>query len=539
MFALYKSRKEKNMKKLIPLLLALIMIVSALAACNNTPAATSGQETPKPNASQNNQTNASTPAETDPDDLLPDEEKLNIDLEGLDYGNREFYIYHWDTDPAGWSADTAEFEPAENAVEGDPINNALYLRNLYVEEGLGIKLNFHAETGHDTHQDAFVTKLKTRLNDPETPVDLIGAYSRCAPHILVAGLAVDLEAYAEDLDMSKTWWPSLVREEHEIRGRVFYVSGDASPGVLTQMESLFVNKDLLKSFGYDYDKFATDVLNGKWTHDDLIEMTKDRYQDIDGIAGKSNGDFFGITGENVCVGDAMWTAYGYRLLDKSSDEDQIYELSDDLLGENAANFVRKMTDWWATNDAHLQYEFAADVMNYQERGEHFGASKALFTTMRVGSFDSASMDIDYTILPFPKGNDSQERYYTCVRDPYTQYSICAMSLDKDLVAQALQAMGYYGYKHTTPAIFEVTFKGKVAKDDYAIKMFDLIRESITFDVGRTFDRITGTMLPNLVSRAWCYGQSWASAFSATKRKVYTTYIENTNKEILDMLEFLE
>ena len=529
------------MKKLLPILLAIIMIVSALAACNDTPAATSGEkETPKPNASQNNQTNASTPEETDPEDNTPAEEKLNIDLEALDYGGRTFYTFHWDTNPyAGWSSDSVEFVPDEDSIEGDPINNALYLRNLYIEEGLGIKLDFHAETGHDQYQSKFVDKLKIRLQDPETPVDLIGAYSRCAPHILVGGYAMDLEAYNESLDLSKAWWPSLVREEHEIKGRVFYVSGDASPGVLTQIESLFVNKDLLKSFGYDYDKFMTDILNGNWTHDDLIEMTKDRYQDIDGVTGESNGDFFGIVGENVCVGDALWTAYGYRLLDKSGEEDQVYELSSDLLGENAADFVKKMTDWCNTNDAHLQHESATDVMKYPERNAHFAHSGTLFMAMRIGSFDAPNMEIDYTVIPFPKGDEKQERYYTCVRDPYTQYSICSMAIDKDLVAETLQTMGYYGYKYTTPAIFEVTFKGKLAKDDYAIKMFDLIRESITFDVGRTFDRLTGTMLPNLVSRAWVDGKSWASHFSANKRKIYATYIENTNKDILEMLEQME
>ena len=527
------------MKRLLPLILALIMVASALAACNDAPAVTSGEKEPqKTEPTQDKQTDASTPAETDPEDNVPEEEKLNIDLESLDYNNKDFYIYHWDTDPfEGWSSDSLEFEPDSQKDESDPINNALYLRNLYIEEGLGIKLHFHAEPGHDHYQASFVETLGVRLQDPETPVDLIGAYSRAAPHVLLSGFAVDLEAYSETLDLSKAWWPSLIREEHEIKGRVFYVSGDASPGVLTQIESLFVNRDLMRSFGYDVEQFMKDVIKGNWTHDMLIEMTSDRYQNIDSDSNVSNGDFFGITGENVCVGDAMWTAYGYRLFAKSSEEDQVYEMSEDLLGENASNFVKKMTEWVQNDESvHLQYESNGNLMKYPERNAHFAAGNSLFTTMRIGSFESSIMEIDYTILPFPKGSESQERYYTCVRDPYTQYSICAGSLDKDLVAETLQTMGYFGYKHTTPAIFEVTFKGKLAKDDYSVQIFDIIRENITFDAGRTFDRITETMLPNLLSRPWINNIKWAVYFPANKRENYKKNIEGVNKQILDLLD---
>ena len=103
----------------------------------------------------------------------------------------------------------------------------------------------------------------------------------------------------------------------------------------------------------------------------------------------------------------------------------------------------------------------------------------------------------------------------------------------------LQVMGYYGYKLTTPAIFEATFKGQVAKDDYTIQTFDIIREHITFDIGRTFDRITGTMLPNLVSRAWCHKITWTTQFSSNKKKIYQNQIDLLNEKILDLLPVLE
>ncbi len=518
------------MKKLIPLLLALVMIVSVFAACNNTKA----PETTKDPAASGNQPQGTTggnqtPGETEPQ--IPPEETLNIDLDSIDYGNQDFYIYHWTTT-------NPEFAVDEEATEGDPINEALYQRNLKVEEGLGIKLNFHAEDGHDNYQSNFVSKLTTRVQDPETPVDLIASYSRTAPHVMVAGFAVDLLAY-EDLDLSKAWWPSLVRETHEIKGRLFYTSGDASTGLLTMIETLFMNKTVFAGLGHNYEKFIKDVIKGNWTIDDLINLCSNCYQDLDDIKGESNGDMFGIIAENVGFGDGMWTAYGYQLFDISDEDDVIYTLSEDLLGDNALNFVNKMTEFCNTDYAHLQYEFADDVMNKADKLAAFSAGRTLFMETRMISFDASVVDADYTILPLPKGDAKQTRYYTCVGNPYNLFSICSSSVDKDLTARALQTLGYYGYTYTTPAIFEVTFKGKVAKDDYAIQMFDIIRENITFEIGRTFDRYTGTMLPNVVSRAWVNGTPWGSALTPLNKNLHAQRVANSTKVIFEILELTE
>ena len=523
------------MKKLITLILAVIMIASLFAACNNNP--NPPESTKKPAGSeQQKETGGATGGDgtgdaTDTPAKDP-EKTLNVDLDALDYGNREFYIFHWKTG-------NPEFAANEEADEGDPINNALYMRNLRIEEGLGIKLNFHGENGGDTEQDAFRNKYETRINDPETPVDIIASYSRTAPYMLIGGHTVDLYGYSDDLDINKVWWPNNVRQEHEIKGRLFYTSGDASTGLLTMIETLFMNKGMFKSLGHDYDKFIKDVKKGDWTIDDLITYCTGVYQDLDDKAGESNGDMFGIIAENVGFGDGMWTAFGYKLFDISNDEDKVYTLSADLTGENAASFVKKLTEFSNTNDAHLQYEFADDVMSAADKLAAFSAGNTLFMEMRMVSFDASVVDCDYTILPLPKGSDTQERYYTCVGNPYNLYSICSAALDKDLVAQTLQTWGYYGYTLTTPAVFEVTFKGKVAKDDYAIEMFDLIRENITFEIGRTFDRYTGTMLPNVVSRAWVNNSSWSSVMSAGQQKILNMRMDSANKKLVELLSITE
>ncbi len=527
------------MKKFLALILAITMLAGTLMSCNNTPAATTGGEKPAestkdPNSGNTDPTNTgdSTPAETDPIDNTPVEERLNLDLEKLDYGNNDFYIYHWKTN-------NPEFNVDEAAVE-DPVNDALYMRNLRTEEGLGIKLHFHGEDGASSStQDQFVSKLQSRLNDPETPVDLIASYSRTAPFVLVSGLIADLYAYDDYLDLDKAWWPNNVREEHEVRGRIFYTSGDVSIGLLTMMEIFFMNKTMLQSLGHNYDTFMKEVKDGKWTIDRFMSLTAGVYQNLDSAPGKSAGDMFGLVGNAVTASDSLWMGMGNCLVETSEDVNQLFVISEALGGETAVQYIKMISEWWNTNDVCIDGMNDIPSLSIAEIQEVFNSSRALFLSSRVGYFDASICTVDYTIVPAPKADERQEKYLTNVGNPYSLYSICAASMDGDRAAQTLQTLSYYAYNYTTPAVFEVTFKGKVAKDDYSVEMFDYIRNGIVFDIGRTIDRITSTSLPDLLSGTVKTGSSWASKFSATKKKIIMGSFASLAAKINAVVDALE
>ncbi len=523
------------MKKIITLLLAVIMLAAVFASCNNDPQVT----TPAPNEQ--------TPAPTDPEDkptetpetnyigdeVTVENQKLNLDLESIDYGGEDVFFYTWNA----WNP---EFEVDEDAAEGDPINEAIYKRNLFVEEELGIALNFYGVDGWDGKQQAWIDALRIRVDDPETPVDIVAAYSRGAPFVLINGFATDLETYAEDLDLTKIWWPSLVKDEHMIRGRLFYVTGDISTGLLLEMHGLFMNKGMFKSLGNDYDAFMKDIISdpkkSTWTLDKMIEICVPAYNDNDGIEGKSAGDTFGLIGNQVYAIDAFWQTTGYKLFKYSDADGVVYTISDELAGEQTTNFVTKMTEWNNTNPCYIATE-ASYIWDEEKSNTHFGANNSLFLATRFVYFEAASMDIDYAVVPFPKYEDDQERFYTCVGNPYSLYSISPSSKDLTRAAQVIQAMGYKGYLETTPAIFDTVFKGQYSKDDYSIDACNIVRSAITFDVGRTYDRITETMLPNAVSGPIVTNQKWI--FNNVAAKAYNRKIENVNKQILKALESIQ
>ena len=148
--------------------------------------------------------------------------------------------------------------------------------------------------------------------------------------------------------------------------------------------------------------------------------------------------------------------------------------------------------------------------------------------------------------------NNQKKYYTTIGHQYSTYGICEASQDYDIAAQTLQVLGYHAYSTTTPALFEISFKGKFSKDDYTIEMFNIIRESIVFDIGRIYDVFITTLdggyetfknylVSNVVAfaiRGGADGEEIAFNFQSTgdptRRKVQQD-LDVANKKIIDFI----
>ena len=499
----------------------------SMVACSQGPAESTpsqnGGETPKPNETPNgapNDTPGETPHETPGDDTdVNDPESLNIKIDEIDYENKAFTVYHYTTP-------NYEFDVMENASEGDAVNDALYKRILYTEQDLGIDVIYHGETGHNGHEQAFVDKLNNMISDPNTPVDLIASYSRTAPHVIIEGLYLDLQVYSDALDFSKAWWPENVCDVHAIKGRSFVVSGDISPGTINMLEVIFLNKTRLESFGYV--DFMEKIKVGKWYMDDLIEMSSGKYEDLDKEPGESMGDFYGMTDGGGHID--YYTGMGFKYFDFSKEEDQVYVISEDYTSETMSNVVSKLQDWAAQPGVWL------GCTDYLENRTLFYAGLSLFAQFRTAYFNPADTEVDFIAIPLPKLDEKQEKYITTIGDPYALYGICTKTHDAQRAAEAMQVMGYYGYKYITPALFDVTLKGKLSKDDYAIIMFELLRKGITFDAGKTYELYSATELPQLFAINIESGKPWTSVLSTTKKKLLGTKIKNLNKKLIAVIQ---
>ena len=84
-----------------------------------------------------------------------------------------------------------------------------------------------------------------------------------------------------------------------------------------------------------------------------------------------------------------------------------------------------------------------------------------------------------------------------------------------------------------PALVENNMKIKYSEDDINAQMFDIIHDTIDFDLGRVFSNDLSYMseMPSKVIEA---GQSWATAL-----KPYSKVLNTQIKKIVDKLSAIE
>lgn len=99
-----------------------------------------------------------------------------------------------------------------------------------------------------------------------------------------------------------------------------------------------------------------------------------------------------------------------------------------------------------------------------------------------------------------------------------------------MVGAVLEAMGSEGYRQITPVLFEATMKTRYASDGKIANVYDTIRSSVTFDLGRIFYSSLGEV--NNIFRQACSGNTGSYMASASsKRKPLQTLLDKLVKDI--------
>ena len=190
----------KKFARIIALICAVLMLVPAFVACANTQG---GEDT---TASANAQTQAPIAEETaDPTLDINGYKKDDIPDE-LDYKGEVVSILGWQ------DVERPEFEILEEETGIDMVKDAIYNRNLAVEDRLGVTLEWTMQKGNNSNRAAFANYVQTCFSGG-TYYDIIATYSRTAAMLCVDGLLQDINAINDSyLNFDMPWWPQCMVE---------------------------------------------------------------------------------------------------------------------------------------------------------------------------------------------------------------------------------------------------------------------------------------------------------------------------------------
>jgi hypothetical protein len=124
------------------------------------------------------------------------------------------------------------------------------------------------------------------------------------------------------------------------------------------------------------------------------------------------------------------------------------------------------------------------------------------------------MEDDFGILPIPKWDSSQSRYYATLNNwhSYT-FMLPATVGDVEKNSVVLDAMAYHGRQLIRPAYYDVCLQRKYTRDEDSSDMLDIIFSSTFYDIGTVYDiggwtdAIQGTLENNRINIASSFERS--------------------------------
>ncbi len=259
--------------KWLALFLAMAMTLPMFAACGDS------------------ETVETTPAANEGETAVVEETEEPDPFAGTDFGGKELRISS--------SIDTYDSTNAHHLIagsgelNGEIVNDAVYQRNMDVEELLNVKLNF--------------IPSEWTWDNGHTEIEKLVISGDCGFEVVINDL-INLGRIAHKgyfhsvsdnqiMDFTKPYWyGEAIKDLEVVDGAAYMMMGDVFADSLSSAHVLYYNKDIILD-NYGDDNYVQDIiLNGDWTVDEMIRVTEETAVDLDGDGAMvENNDQFGYS----------------------------------------------------------------------------------------------------------------------------------------------------------------------------------------------------------------------------------------------------
>ena len=550
-------------KKILALTLALLMVMAVFAGCKKkktnldeetsddaaTTAETTTEETERETLDLG-ETNADFGKDGDVNDtaeadswsieyiLNPDNWEGSDVSEDVDYGGYTFTVL----------ADTSNNVSQNEFLvvsDGDLIKDKVAERKQYVEEYLGIEFNIVEFDGGYGNMEGYASEIES-ASGAGTPYDLSVSYCLIPPIVAAKGLSRDL-AESDSLNLLETkkpYWGSGIKEEIMIGGRIFWMSDNSSWTNVRAMTCIFVNVDTFERINQGYTRADLyDMVDKKtWTMDSMLVLAQNAYSNTntgeEKIDGVDNGDEFGVAAAVAMARVDLWL-YGAGLRYTKLNARGTYDWT--LADPVEVGFINEWQGKLQGDD---------DVLSKNPEIDMVVDGRAMFMHAPVSATEE-NLEYEFTVLPMPfYKTEVKNNYSTSLCNIYGSYLIPKATKTEafERSATVLELLAAGGNKYLAPAYFEVYLKRQqAAADPDMMRMFNVIRNSIVFDLGYlygstlTVENLGGGGVYDEVflalRRLWTGGSSVYTNITTIWAQISGTATTKLNNLMCDILDY--
>ncbi len=449
--------------KIFSLVLAVLMLVTSLVACADTPGETTGQ---KGNQSTvNGDDDRQQIGDTVPTDLAYPGETVT------------FFVRD--------QADRYKYELACDELLNDTLFDAIHYRNIDVETRLGLKIRTVGQNGayenFSKWNETLSTSVLTNTGDYDGTAFYLSTGSALAKDGIFYNL-LELTDYTDGyLNFDQPWWNQSMTEELAAFGALFFAGGSLTITQVTAGGCVFFNRDFFNElFPEEGDATLYQLVrDGKWTADKMAAYVAEGWTDVNSNGVIDDGDAVGT--RNHAIGkaaghmDAWIVAMGLRFT-----QTNVYgepELA--LLSGNVFPAYEKVRNIFGNNPG-------AYLTTNQANETCFENGNMMFLAGVLGhGSELRNTTVNYGVLPIPKYDEAQDDYYTGFGNDASALAICS-NLDSDraaMVSAVLEVLSAESYKQVLPAYYETVLKGHYSREQADAEMYDKILGSFVFSFG--------------------------------------------------------
>lgn len=492
---------KNNLKRSISSILLAGLLLMSFAACSD--GGTTGNDTTGASDTASNP-GAETSLETT-------EEVIKDDLPERDFENHNFIIYSLNDEGNTWYT-TAHTTFEEDSAE--IIESAIYNRNLKVSERFNINISENLVTLND------VTKS---IMAGDNAFDIALLKGGDALNLATQKSLYDLKTL-EYINFDKPYWDQNAKTELTLANQLYIGIGDFMTTHIDETIVMYFNKSLINDFNLEspYDL----VEQNKWTYDKLFEMGQTVIQDLNGDGKFDDNDRFAML---------SWSGVGYPYLIMASGEQYLSKDNEDLPyisfnGERFAAVFEKVVTMMHSDsdtflyDAGLRSNTKGLSSNHRVQEVMFPNNQALFW-VECASWSKAlrDMDADFGLIPAPKFDENQDRYYNYCNQNFFAITIPVTS-DPERTSIIVEALNSESTKTVLAAYYEITLKTKYSRDEQSREMLDIIFSCRTYNIGNVyFDGSTNSAIYGMAAN----NNTDIASYYAKSQKSLTKSIQKT------------
>ena len=299
----------------------------------------------------------------------------------------------------------------------------------------------------------------------------------------------DLKEFGNYIHLEAPWWDQSANQSLSVGGKLYFTTGDISIMQKITSMALTFNKRLYEEYCQDQWGSLYDLVREhKWTLDTMYAMGRAVAAELDGEAGMSYKDQWGLVTANI---DAVhyYLASGESLIRKDASDLPVLSIGEQ---ESSTNTAMKVLETLRSNEswALIVEDLAGQVQGSTATAGLgvFGENRSLFRTTAFSAVkklrDFANADA-FGIVPLPMASEGQETYYTPSSARFA-YGICIPKSvpNADFSAYMVEALCCYAKNTVTPAYYEVTLKYRDSNDADSMEMLDqYVFSNVVYDLG--------------------------------------------------------